>query len=240
MLNQMPIQHDVALSSLFTNTKEVTGSLNQLLPQFLRAARSHLGMDVAFLSEFRDGNRVFRHVESKIHDQPVLVGGSDPLEDSYCQRVVDGRLPELIQDAATIPAALELPVTRALPVGAHLSVPVKLKDGTVYGTFCCFSFKPDLSLNERDVSMMRVFAELAANAIERDVDVNKQHDEKTSRISSVMKDDGLSIVYQPIFNVALNKVVGFESLTRFSATPVRGPDFGLMKRLVLAWQWNLK
>jgi hypothetical protein len=99
-------------------------------------------MDVAFLSEFTDGQRVFRHVDSSLENLPVKVGGADPLEASYWQRVVDGRLPELIQDATAVPAAMELPVTRALPVGAHLSVPIKLKDGSVYGTFWCFSFTP--------------------------------------------------------------------------------------------------
>jgi len=181
-------------------------------------------MDVAFLSEFTDGQRVFRHVDSSLENQPVKVGGADPLEASYCQRVVDGRLPELIQDATAVPAAMELPVTRALPVGAHLSVPIKLKDGSVYGTFCCFSFTPDLSLNQRDLGMMRVFADLAADVIERNLEKGKQRDEKAKRIQSVISGDGLSIVYQPIINVAQDKVVGFESLTRFSATPLRGPD----------------
>jgi len=181
-------------------------------------------MDVAFLSEFTDGQRVFRHVDSSLENQPVKVGGADPLEASYCQRVVDGRLPELIQDATAVPAAMELPVTRALPVGAHLSVPIKLKDGSVYGTFCCFSFTPDLSLNQRDLGMMRVFADLAADVIERNLEKGKQRDEKAKRIQSVISGDGLSIVYQSIINVAQDKVVGFESLTRFSATPLRGPD----------------
>ena len=38
-------------------------------------------------------------------------------------------------DACLNPEALTLAATRALPVGAHLSVPLRLKDGSVYGTF---------------------------------------------------------------------------------------------------------
>lgn len=216
---------ETTLSKLLSaNPRALGGSLDQLLPEFLRAVRSHLGMDVAFLSEFTDGQRVFRHVDSSLEGQPVKVGGADPLEESYCQRVVDGRLPELIQAATAVPAAMELPITRALPVGAHLSVPIKLKDGRVYGTFCCFSFTPDLSLNQRDLGMMRVFADLAADVIERNLERAKQRDEKAERIRSVISGDGLSIVYQPIINVEQDKVVGFESLTRFSAMPIRSPD----------------
>jgi sensor c-di-GMP phosphodiesterase-like protein len=72
--------------------------------------------------------------------------------------------------------------------------------------------------------MMRVFADLAADVIERNLEKDKQRDEKAKRIQSVISGDGLSIVYQPIINVAQDKVGGFESLTRLSATPLRGPD----------------
>ena len=67
------------LSGLLTGTPE-KGPLSQILPAFLRSARSHLGMEVAFVAEFKDGNRVVRHVDSSLEDQPVKVGGSDPLE----------------------------------------------------------------------------------------------------------------------------------------------------------------
>lgn len=201
-----------------------SGSLQKQLPRMLRAIRTHLGMDVAFVSEFMAGRRVFRYVDSSHPDQPVRPGGADPLEESYCQRVVDGRLPELMSDAAKVPEACVLPVTAALPVGAHMSVPIRLKNGQIYGTFCCFSFTPDLSLNERDLSMMRVFAEIAAEQIDRDLEENRSRLIIESRIHAVLSDDSLTTVYQPIYHLGEDKVVGFESLSRFSAQPVRAPD----------------
>src|SRR5688500_5765409 len=81
-------------------------SVDQLLPRALRALRTHLGMDVAFISEFREGRRVFRYVDSTRDHAAVQMGASDPLEDTYCQRVVDGRLPELINDTAELPEAV--------------------------------------------------------------------------------------------------------------------------------------
>lgn len=136
------------------------------LDNALAAIRTHLGMDVAFISEFTDGQRVFRHVDSETSQAPIAVGQGGPLEESYCQRVVDGRLPELIPDAFAEPEAAALPVTRELPVRAHLSVPIRLANGDVYGTFCCFSPHPDASLNERDIALLRIFADLTARHIE--------------------------------------------------------------------------
>lgn len=195
-----------------------------LLLKMLRAVRSHLGMDVAFISHFTGGRRIFRFVDSDLDNQPVKEGAGDPLEESYCQRVVDRRLPELIPDASLVPEALELPVTKALPVGAHLSVPVRLSNGTVYGTFCCFSFKPDHSLNERDLSVMRVFADLTSDYIEKDLVESSQRRQVEARIKAVLNGDGVTSVYQPIVELKTGRPVGFECLSRFSGEPRQGPD----------------
>lgn len=195
-----------------------------LLLKTLRAIRSHLGMDVAFISHFSGGRRIFRYVDSDPENQPVKEGAGDPAEQSYCQRVVDGRLPQLIQDSSKLPAALELPVTKALPVGAHLSVPIRLSDGSVYGTFCCFSFKPDYSLTERDLAVMRVFAELTADHIERDLADSNRHHELKNRIRSILEGSGLTSAYQPLYDLDRNEIVGFECLSRFPPTPRQGPD----------------
>jgi diguanylate cyclase (GGDEF)-like protein len=141
-------------------------SRERFLNDAVAVIRAHLAMDVAFISEFTGGQRIFRHIDAGGTHAPIQVDHGDPLEDSYCQRVVDGRLPELMPDAHAFPAALELAATRALPVHGHLSVPIRLCDGRVYGTLCCFSYTPDHTLNERDVNLLRVFAELVARHIQ--------------------------------------------------------------------------
>lgn len=216
---------EVPLSNFITGQSSQTAlPLDAQIPGILRAIRTHLGMDVAFVSEFAAGRRVFRHVDSPHANQPVKVGNSDPLEESYCQRVIDGRLPELIRDASKIPEAMHLPVTRALPVGAHMSVPVKLRDGSLYGTFCCFSFAANQTLNDRDLQMMHVFADLAGDQIERDIQSTRLQTEIEGRIRAMLSSDDPSAVYQPIIHVAENRIVGYEALSRFSALPKRTPD----------------
>ncbi|WP_077038226.1 hypothetical protein [Pelomonas sp. KK5] len=51
----------------------------QLLLHSLQIIRRHLGMEVAFISEFTEGRRVFRCVDAALPDPPIAVGGSDPL-----------------------------------------------------------------------------------------------------------------------------------------------------------------
>jgi len=195
------------------------------LPRLLGAIRQHLGMDVAFVSEFISGRRFFRQVDAGgPRPAPIVVGGSDPLEDSYCQRVADGRLPELIPDACLNTEALSLSATRALPVGAHVSVPIRLADGQIYGTLCCFSYTPDATLTERDLGLMRVFAAMVGEQIQEELDERETKLLVEHRIDAVLKDDALRIVYQPIFDVDANRIAGFEALSRFSTDPYRAPD----------------
>ncbi len=174
------------------NTEAPAPSVSRILS----AIRKHLDMDVAFVSRFNNGERVFRNVDAK-SEPPIRVGDSDPLEKSYCQRVVDGRLPELIHDATQLPAARALPVTTALPVGAHMSVPIKLKDGSVYGTFCCFSYTPDATLTERDLGIMRVFAEFTAEQIETELQEERATTAIRTRIESVLSDSSLKPSHLP-------------------------------------------
>lgn len=199
-------------------------SSSETLPDILRSVREHLGMDVAFISEFCDGRRVFRYIDSRHPDQPVIVDASDALEDSFCQRVIDGRLPQLITDAQQLAEARKLAVTTALPVGAHLSIPIVLADGRIYGTFCCFSFFADPTLNERDLALMRVFADLVARQIDRDLAAAREKSEYETRIKSVLAGAGLKIVYQTIVDLRTGAVAGFEALSRFHAEPQRDPD----------------
>lgn len=199
----------------------VAALLGELIPgaagriqRILESIRVHLGMDVAFASEFADGRRVFRHISAGERGSPIKVGGSDPLEDSYCQRVIDGRLPEFIRDAAQVPEVASLPATAALPVGAHLSVPLRLSDGRLYGTFCCFSFSPDPSLTGRDLATLRAFAHLAAEEVETQLRDEEERLATADTVQRIIAERALTMVYQPIYDLE-SGAVGVEALARF-------------------------
>ena len=139
--------------------------LDQAIAEVLATLRRKLGLDVVFVSEFIDGRRMFRYVDHSGPETVIRPGQSNPLEESYCQRVVDGRLPELIRDTAALPPGTDLP-RAPVPVGAHLSTPIVLKGGETYGTLCCFSARPRPELREADLETLRLCAKLVARKIE--------------------------------------------------------------------------
>src|SRR5688572_403483 len=217
--------NEILLLNFLVEDKAPTAvSVDQILPRALRALRTYLGMDVAFISEFRDGRRVFRYVDSARDHPAVQMGASDPIEDTYCQRVIDGRLPEIITDTAALPEAQELGFTRLVPVGSHVCVPIRLYDGSVYGTLSCIGSVPDPSLGPRDATLMRVFAEMAAEHIEADLQQQEQAHNLVGKVQSILNGNAISLVYQPIFDLTRAVVIGFESLARFTTTPMRSPD----------------
>ena len=199
-------------------------STERSLLEALHAIRAHLGMEVAFISELEDDRRVFRFVDADDGAPRLEVGASDPREESYCQRVVDGRLPQLIPDACQNAAALELPVTREMPIGAHLSVPIRFQDGSVFGTLCCFDRQADETLNERDLGMMWVFADFAARQLERQREQKRRQQAVEERIRDVLDQRRFYLVFQPLHDLDSQRVAGYEALTRFTAEPNQGPD----------------
>jgi GAF domain-containing protein len=139
--------------------------IDDTVREVLHELRAHLDMDVIFLSEIRDGHRLFKHVDTKPGSELIATGGGSTLEESFCQCVLDGRLPQLVHDAATHPAFPQLPPT-PFRVGAHLSTPIVLADGRVYGTLCCFSQAANTALTERDLMKLGSVARVAAKRID--------------------------------------------------------------------------
>lgn len=214
----------MARLSTFIGASGASAGTARNITQTLRVIRDHLGMDVAFVSEFHGDQRVFRYVDSKAADPPLRVGTTLSMKEGYCRLVVDGKLPQLIPDTAAVPLAAAMEITRSFPIGAHLSVPIRLSDGSMFGTFCCFSYKPDHTLNDRDLSMLRAFAELTAAHIDYDLQTLRDREDKVARIQTAIDGHDISIVYQPIHRLDDNHIVGFECLARFSAQPYRPPD----------------
>lgn len=217
----MPTSALNPLQDLVKPSLETLGTAG--IDKMLHAVREHLGMDVAFISEFRATDRIFRHVDAK-GSAPIEAGAALPLEQGYCQRVVDGRLPQLITDARALPAAAALPETSGVPIGSHLSVPIRLSDGRVFGTLCCFSFIPDVSLTERDLQIMKVVAELLADQIDQEARAGRWQTQRIAELVALMDRGEPSLVYQPIYDLESRRIAGVEALARFSSTPHVTPD----------------
>lgn len=141
----------------------------EVLQELLKRVREFLRMDIAFVAEFVDGRQIFRQVDSQQASRHlVMVGESNSLEGSYCQRAIDGRLPRVIPDTQKVKEARDLPATQALRIGCYLVAPIVLPDGVIYGTLCCFSHQPKEKLEQSEIDALQAVAKLVAQAVAQD------------------------------------------------------------------------
>lgn len=138
-LDYDPDDIDVRIADLLVATSDGSDPvLDPKVQEVLGILRKALRMDVVFVSQFLDGRRTFKVVDQGPGKTLVVPGQSDPLEESWCQHVVDGRIPEFVKDAGPLIAAGQVPRPRN-QIGTYVSTPVLLRNGSVYGTLCCFS-----------------------------------------------------------------------------------------------------
>lgn len=204
--------------------QQSNASIEAKLADLLALVRKHLDMDVAFISEFINDERVFKVVDNPSENQIVKVGNADPINETYCQKITDDKLSPIITNTNANPITKAMPVTEKLGIGAYIGVPINLSNGKLYGTFCCYKSHHDESLNDRDLSFLNIISEIATGLIEKNLSKSISRNHAKSAIEQIISDNDISIYFQPIFSLKNNKVAGFESLARFFTTPYKTPD----------------
>jgi EAL domain-containing protein (putative c-di-GMP-specific phosphodiesterase class I) len=196
---------------------------SEAIERILSLARAALDMDVAIVGSF-DSDYVVQAVDGESEWFDIEAGMRIPPEETYCRRMVQGELPYLVRDTAADERTADLPLTRETGIGAYVGVPIRLWDGTLYGTLCCLSRAAEPSLNDRDVRFLRVLAEILADQLDREGLESEKRKLEWSRIRSVLDGDGVNVEFQPVFDLNDCRIVSLEALARFWTEPVRSPS----------------
>lgn len=176
----------------------------------LELARRHLDMDLAFLAEFTDGKQVYREVAGDAASFGWQRDDGLELSGSYCRMMTRDDLPNAIPDTRAHVVARALPVTEDAGIGSYVGVPIRLDDGTLYGSFCCVSHDA-ADLDERDVRFMAMLAELVAAEVQSEQVREAAH----ARVRELIEHERVATALQPIAEIDTGRVIGVEALTRF-------------------------
>jgi len=198
----------------------------ELVRSLLGVLRIRLGLDTAWLSTFRDGMQVFEVLEGDSDAIGLSSGDRARLSDSYCVRVIDGRLPAIVPDTAANDTADALPVTRELGLGAYVGVPVLGTNGTTIGMVCAVSREAKPYLADTDLRIVRQVAELIGALIETPERGPDNTAMQRAGIRRVVAERDFEVVFQSVHEVGSGRVVGVEALARFPCEPFR-PDMFL-------------
>jgi PAS domain S-box-containing protein len=128
----------------------------------LRTVREALGMEVAYTSELIGEHFVVREVEGDAASFGLARELVLPRAHTFCQRMLDGRIPSLVPDVRADDRTASMPVTRNWSAGAVASVRLTLSDGRLWGTLCALSHHAR-SFDYRDLQFLTVLARLISD-----------------------------------------------------------------------------
>jgi diguanylate cyclase (GGDEF)-like protein len=132
----------------------------------LAAARELLGMQLAYIAQVGEDEVRFVALDGDAAPFGDPAPGTVlPRTDTLCDRMLRGHIGNVIPDVAGTPGADD---ARSVGVGAYVGVPVRLVDGTVYGSLCCVAADPAPALRERDARLLDVLARIIADQIDRE------------------------------------------------------------------------
>jgi GAF domain-containing protein len=120
-----------------------------------------LAMDSALVSEISGGRERVRWAAGAGDYANVSL----MLEDTICQRLLDGRIGALVPDTAAEPSLAALEPVRSGDIAAYLGVPFRTADARLY-VLCCLAGEARHDLAEADVRFVRGLAESVRSLLE--------------------------------------------------------------------------
>ncbi|HVU73019.1 MAG TPA: EAL domain-containing protein [Mycobacteriales bacterium] len=190
----------------------------------LQTAAARLDMSVAYVAEIRDGVQTYEYLWSST---PLPVGPGDwtTAEDSYCARMLDGTIPCVIRDSRSVEGVAHLPATTSGLVGSYVAVPVRLADGTVYGSLCVFRAEPHDALDDTSEALLRVLAEAAGRIVERRMRSDRREHRTLEAVDAIIAAQGPQMAFQPIIDLRRGTVFAVEALARFPGSRLPVPEW---------------
>ncbi len=148
----------------------------------LALARDETAMDVAVLGEIRDGREIVHSLAGDATSFGLKVGASLAAKDTFCERLLEGRIPNVVRDAQADQRVKDLRLAREARIGAYIGVPISTRDARLY-ILCCLAHEQRPRLCERDVLFMRGVAATITAALRTAQAADDQLDDSSSSLS---------------------------------------------------------
>jgi len=128
------------------------------LGEILRLTRELLDADVTTLDQVTDDYETVMFAAGEWPGAGALQGVSAPMQDTICQRMLEGRIENVVGDVRADEELAALPMVRTLDIGAWLGVPIALEDARLF-VLCCLIRESRPSLGVREVKLLAGLAE---------------------------------------------------------------------------------
>lgn len=138
---------------------------NDVVERALSAARDRLAMDASYVTTIDPTEQTIHAIVGRPDIVNTYTGVVMPVDQTFCQRMLNGEIPNVVPDTRAEPAMRDLDAAREF--GAYIGVPVRLSDGRVHGTLCCVSREAKFDIGPEDLRFMQVLAGIIAARVEQ-------------------------------------------------------------------------
>ena len=138
---------------------------SDVVERALAAARERLKMDASYVTTMDTQAQTINAVLGEPSVVNLLQGAVVPLEHTFCRRMLDGEIPNVVPDTRAEPAIRDLDGARAFR--SYIGVPVRLSDGRVHGTLCCVSRATKFDMGPEDLRFMQVLAGIISARVDQ-------------------------------------------------------------------------
>ena len=111
--------------------------------------------------------------------------------DSFCSRMVQGKGPRIAPRSDDVPAYLEAPIGRQVPIGAYVGVPLHRKDGALFGTLCAIDPEPQPDELTAELPQIELLARLLQTILETELQAQEEH-RRAERAEALAMTDSLT------------------------------------------------
>jgi GAF domain-containing protein len=138
---------------------------SDVVERALAAARERLGMDASYVTTIDPREQTIHAIVGEPDIVNTYMGVVMPVEHTFCQRMLNGEIPNVVPDTRAESAMRDLEAAREF--AAYIGVPVRLSDGRVHGTLCCVSRTTKFDIGPEDLRFMQVLAGIIAARVEQ-------------------------------------------------------------------------
>jgi len=195
-----------------------------VVDRLVAAVRSHVGVDVAYLTQYGLTGAEVRAVAGDAGLFGLDVGAAVPLTESVCLASTTGRLPSVVGDTRRSLASRRLAWNREPPIGAFAAAPVHLTDGGLFGALCLAHRSPREDLGPATEEFLSALADVLGSVLSDEHVARHQSARERRAIVELLDGERLSTVLQPIVRLDDGRTLGVEALTRFASATPRPPN----------------
>jgi diguanylate cyclase (GGDEF)-like protein len=163
-------------------------SFSDAAQAMLKSLHQRYGFGLWMVTRTKDDDWIVMIADD--HHYQVVPGAVFRWPDTFCYRMVNGLGPNIAPDVNRIPAYVDAPIGRQLPIAAYIGLPLTGIDGSLFGTLCAIDPLPQPESIEAEKEFICLQARLLSTLLHLEqqssnISLELRNEQKKSQIDEL-------------------------------------------------------